>query len=103
MLRAAWQRVLAGSSSHRLTGSTQSVIFVQRHGWATTQMTDGSTSSPTEPRAAAARQFDAFLSYSHDVNPRLAPAVQNGLEQFAKPWYKLRALHVFRDAARQGG
>ena len=29
----------------------------------------------------------------------LAPALQTGLERFAKPWYRARALRVFRDNA----
>jgi WD40 repeat protein len=41
--------------------------------------------------------FDAFISYSHAVDGRLAPALQAGLHRFAKPWYRLRALRVFRD------
>lgn len=41
--------------------------------------------------------FDAFISYSHAVDGRLAPALQEGLHRFAKPWYRLRALRVFRD------
>jgi WD40 repeat protein len=41
--------------------------------------------------------FDAFISYSHAADGRLAPAVQLGLQRFAKPWYRVRALHVFRD------
>lgn len=41
--------------------------------------------------------YNAFISYSHAVDGKLAPAVQSGLHRFAKPWYRLRALHVFRD------
>jgi WD40 repeat protein len=41
--------------------------------------------------------YDAFISYSHAADDRLAAALQSALHQFAKPWYKLRALHVFRD------
>jgi hypothetical protein len=37
------------------------------------------------------------MSYSHAVDSRLAPAVQAALHRFAKPWYRLRVLHVFRD------
>jgi len=37
------------------------------------------------------------MSYSHAADGRLAPALQSGLHRFAKPWYRLRALHVFRD------
>ncbi|WP_434442555.1 hypothetical protein [Lentzea sp. E54] len=44
------------------------------------------------------RQYDAFLSYSYAVDgPALAPAVQRGLSLLAKPWYRPRALSIFRD------
>src|SRR6185503_13506035 len=41
--------------------------------------------------------YNAFLSYSHAADGRLAPALQTGLQQFAKPWNRLRAIRVFRD------
>ena len=41
--------------------------------------------------------YDVFLSYSHAADGRLAPALQSGLQQFARPWNRLRALRVFRD------
>jgi WD40 repeat protein len=41
--------------------------------------------------------YDAFISYSHAADGRLAPALQSGLQRLAKPWYRLRALRVFRD------
>src|SRR2546423_15661534 len=41
--------------------------------------------------------YDAFVSYSHAADGRLAPAVQTGLERLARPWYKVRALRIFRD------
>ena len=41
--------------------------------------------------------YDAFISYSHAADGRLAPKVQSGLHRFAKPLLRLRALHVFRD------
>lgn len=41
--------------------------------------------------------YNAFISYSHAADDRLAPALQSGLHRFARPWYRLRALHVFRD------
>jgi WD40 repeat protein len=41
--------------------------------------------------------YRAFLSYSHAVDQRLAPALQSALHRFAKPWYRMRALRVFRD------
>jgi WD40 repeat protein len=41
--------------------------------------------------------YDAFVSYSHAADGRLAPALQRGLQRLAKPWFRLRALRVFRD------
>lgn len=42
--------------------------------------------------------FDAFISYSHrDV--ALARDLKTGLERFARPLYRRRKLHVFRDDA----
>jgi WD40 repeat protein len=41
--------------------------------------------------------YDAFVSYSHAADGRLAPAVQAGLQRLARPWYRVRALRVFRD------
>src|SRR4051812_40280958 len=41
----------------------------------------------------------AFLSYSHAADGKLAPALQSGLHGFARPWFRLRALRVFRDEA----
>lgn len=41
--------------------------------------------------------YDAFISYSHAADGKLAPAVQKGLQYLAKPWYRLRNLSVFRD------
>ncbi|MDG1571545.1 TIR domain-containing protein [Robiginitalea sp. M366] len=44
-------------------------------------------------------KYNAFISYSHGADGRLAPALQLALEKFAKPWYKVRNLEVFRDEA----
>ncbi len=41
--------------------------------------------------------YNAFISYSHAADGKLAPALQSALEKFAKPWYKLRNLNIFRD------
>lgn len=43
--------------------------------------------------------YDAFISYSHAVDGKLAPALQQALSRFAKPWNRLRALRVFHDEA----
>jgi len=41
--------------------------------------------------------YNAFISYSHVADGKLAPALQAALEKFAKPWYKVRYLNIFRD------
>ncbi len=41
--------------------------------------------------------YNAFISYSHTADAVFAAALQSALDRFAKPWYKLRALHIFRD------
>lgn len=39
------------------------------------------------------------MSYSHEADDLLAPRLQSALQSFAKPWWKRRALRVFRDQA----
>ena len=41
--------------------------------------------------------YHAFLSYSQAADGKLAPALQSALHRFAKPWYRIRAVRVFRD------
>lgn len=41
--------------------------------------------------------YHAFISYSHAADKRLAPAIQAGLHRLACPFYRRRALNVFRD------
>jgi hypothetical protein len=41
--------------------------------------------------------YDGFISYSHAADDLLAPRLQAGLQRFAKPWWKRRALRMFRD------
>ncbi len=48
---------------------------------------------PREP----GQRYDAFVSYSHVADRVLAKAIQSALHSLGKPWYRLRALHVFRD------
>jgi WD40 repeat protein len=43
--------------------------------------------------------LDAFISYSHAADERIAVALRDGLHSFAKRWYEFRALHVFLDRA----
>src|ERR1700731_4410537 len=41
--------------------------------------------------------YAAFISYSPTADGPLAAALQSALHSFARPWFKLRALHIFRD------
>jgi WD40 repeat protein len=52
---------------------------------------------PESAGATVGARYDAFVSYSHAADGRLAPALQQGLQSLAKPWYRRRALRVFRD------
>lgn len=51
------------------------------------------------PGKAASRTlgYDSFISYSHALDSVIAQELQTGMERFAKPWYRPRALRVFRD------
>jgi hypothetical protein len=43
--------------------------------------------------------YDAFISYSHQHDGALGPALQASLERFAKPWRKIRMSRIFIDKA----
>ena len=43
------------------------------------------------------KAFNAFLAYSHTADDKIAAQLQSALQLFAKPWYRHRALRVFRD------
>ena len=49
------------------------------------------------PTQEAVGGYDAFVSYSHHADGQLAPALQQALQTMAKPWYRRRALRIFRD------
>src|SRR4249919_2795097 len=53
----------------------------------------------TEPRHTrdALAAYDAFISYSHAKDKPIAAALQSVVQRLGKPWYKRRALRVFRD------
>ena len=40
---------------------------------------------------------EAFISYARTESVALAVALQTAIERFAKPWYRVRAVRVFRD------
>jgi len=42
--------------------------------------------------------YDAFLSYSHKHDEVLGRSLHSALRRFAKPWYRIQALRIFRDA-----
>lgn len=52
---------------------------------------EGSATTPAETL------YDGFISYSHAADGLLAPRLQAGLQRFAKPWWKRRAVRIFRD------
>ena len=58
----------------------------------------GEETANQTPRTGSG-SYAAFISYSRAVDGKLAPALQSALHQFAKPWYRLRAVRVFRDDA----
>lgn len=41
--------------------------------------------------------YKAFISYSHAVDNQLASQLQSALQRFAKPFYRLRYIRIFRD------
>ncbi len=41
--------------------------------------------------------YDAFISYSHGKDKPLAAALQAAMQRLGKPWYRRRALRLFRD------
>src|SRR5215470_12729034 len=41
--------------------------------------------------------YDAFISYSHAKDKPIAAALQAVMQRLGKPWYRRRALRVFRD------
>ncbi|MCI0561048.1 MAG: toll/interleukin-1 receptor domain-containing protein, partial [Nitrososphaera sp.] len=41
--------------------------------------------------------YKAFVSYSHAADGKLAPALQSALHRFARSWYRVHSIRVFRD------
>jgi tetratricopeptide (TPR) repeat protein len=42
-------------------------------------------------------RYDAFISYSHQKDRPIAAALQAAIQKLGKPWYRRRALRLFRD------
>lgn len=65
-------------------------------------MMDGGV-APRPDGALSQPRFDAFVSYRHDARQAaIARALQQALHRFAKPWYRLRAVRLFRDETNLG-
>src|SRR5579862_5184316 len=45
----------------------------------------------------AMADYDAFISYSHAQDKPVAAALQAAVQRLGKPWYRRRALRIFRD------
>ena len=71
-------------------------VWLKRFKWPWQATGPGSPTGVQSPPLEKAR-YNAFVSYSHAADDKLAPVVQHALHTFAKPWYQLRAMHVFRD------
>jgi tetratricopeptide (TPR) repeat protein len=41
--------------------------------------------------------YDGFISYSHAKDKPIAAALQSAIQKLGKPWYRRRALRLFRD------
>jgi tetratricopeptide (TPR) repeat protein len=46
--------------------------------------------------------YDAFISYSHAKDKPIAAALQSVVQTLGKPWYRRRALRLFRDDTSLG-
>jgi hypothetical protein len=51
----------------------------------------------TGQSSRAAVVYDAFISYSHAKDKPVATALRSVVQKLGKPWYRGRALRVFRD------
>lgn len=55
---------------------------------------------PTKLRLGA---YDAFISYSHALDDKLAPKLHRALEFYGKSLFTIRAIRVFRDETNLRG
>ena len=52
---------------------------------------------PETPSESSSPGYKAFISYSRDVDGKLAPTLRTALHRFARPWLSRRAMRVFLD------
>jgi hypothetical protein len=50
-----------------------------------------------DPGVLTPALYDAFISYSHAKDKAVCSALQTVIQKLGKPWYRRRALRVFRD------
>ena len=48
-------------------------------------------------RMAPGKTYKAFISYSRKADSALASSIQSALKRFARPWYRIRWMPIFRD------
>jgi hypothetical protein len=46
---------------------------------------------------ASERTYKAFISYSRKADGQLASAIHSALKRFARPWYRIKWMPIFRD------
>src|SRR4051794_17284995 len=49
-----------------------------------------------------AQRYQAFISYNHAADGKLAPAVQRALQRFGRAWFSAASMRVFRDETGLG-
>jgi flagellar biosynthesis chaperone FliJ len=42
-------------------------------------------------------KYHAFISYRQATESDVAEKLEKALQQYAKPWHKLRAMNIYRD------
>jgi WD40 repeat protein len=64
-----------------------------------TQAPSAGASQQEPPDAGRRHDYDVFISYAHATDTSTAEALHHGLQSFAKPWHRRRAVRIFRDTA----
>ena len=73
--------------------------MVSAYSWKAHMPTTEARTAHAAGDASGGLVYDGFISYSHAADDLLAPRLQVGLQRFAKPWWRRRAVHIFRDEA----
>src|ERR1043165_4273180 len=62
-----------------------------------TLRTDRSLLRPVPPSLSEGKAYHAFISYKRNPDEPIAKELQQSLHHLARPWFRWRALRVFRD------